>query len=112
MAGEGSTKPHLIFADHCHTNKRKMESTKRALFRTLLRDGTRSGHAGDSVRCGRVNEEVNHGYGDSSGSSIIEEAGLSFERAKELAARLTEAGEPSGCSWCVGLDEGEEELED
>jgi hypothetical protein len=46
---------------------------------------------------------------DSSGSSIVEEAGLSFERAKELAARLTEAGEPRGCSWCVGLDEEEEE---
>ena len=46
---------------------------------------------------------------DSSGSSIVEEPGLSFEHAKELAARLTEAGEPRGCSWCVGLDEGEEE---
>jgi hypothetical protein len=46
---------------------------------------------------------------DSSGSSTVEETGLSFERAKELAARLTEAGEPRGCSWCVGLDEGEEE---
>ena len=46
---------------------------------------------------------------DSSGSSIVEEAELSFERAKELAARLTEVGEPRGCSWCVGLDEEEEE---
>jgi hypothetical protein len=46
---------------------------------------------------------------DSSGSSIVEEAGLSIERAKELAARLAEAGEPPGCSWCVGLDEREEE---
>ena len=49
---------------------------------------------------------------DSSGSSTAEEVGLSFERAKELAARLAEAGEPPGCSWCVGLDEGEEELDD
>jgi hypothetical protein len=46
---------------------------------------------------------------DSSGSSIVEEAELSFERAKELAARLTEVGEPRGCCWCVELDEGEEE---
>jgi hypothetical protein len=46
---------------------------------------------------------------DSSGSSIVEEAGLSFELAKVRAARLTDAGEPRGCCWCVGLDEGEEE---
>jgi len=46
---------------------------------------------------------------DSSGYSTPEEAGLSFEHAKELAALLTEANDPPGCSWCVGLDEGEEE---
>jgi hypothetical protein len=46
---------------------------------------------------------------DSSGYSIVETVGLSFEGAKELAARLTEAGEPRGCCWCVELDEGEEE---
>jgi hypothetical protein len=48
---------------------------------------------------------------DSSGSSTAEEIGLSFERAKKLAARLAEAGEPRGCSWC-GFDKGEEEPND
>lgn len=48
---------------------------------------------------------------DSGGSSTVEEIGLSLEHAKELAARLTEAGEPPGCSWCVGLDEEEEETD-
>ena len=43
------------------------------------------------------------------GSSTIEKIGLTLEQAKELAASLTEAGEPPGCCWCVGSgDEGEE----
>ncbi len=45
---------------------------------------------------------------DSGGSSTVEKIGLSLEQAKELAARLAAAGEPSGCSWCVGLDDEEE----
>jgi hypothetical protein len=49
---------------------------------------------------------------DSSGSSTVEKAGLSFELAKELAVRFAEVGEPSGCAWCVGLDEGEEAPDD
>lgn len=47
-----------------------------------------------------------------SGYSMVEEAGLSIEGAKELAARLTETGEARGCCWCVRLDEGEEEPDD
>ncbi len=43
------------------------------------------------------------------GSTTFEKIGLSLEQAKELAARLWEVGEPSGCAWCVGLDEDEEE---
>ena len=31
-----------------------------------------------------------------------------MEEAKELAARLAEAGNPPGCSWCVGLEEEED----
>jgi hypothetical protein len=41
----------------------------------------------------------------------MEKIGLTIEQAKELAARLREAGEPSGCAWCVGLDEEEEEAD-
>ena len=43
------------------------------------------------------------------GGSTIEKIGLTLEQAKELAARLTEAGEPPGCSWCIGSDEEGEE---
>jgi hypothetical protein len=43
------------------------------------------------------------------GTTTMEKIGLSLEQAKELAARLREAGEPAGCAWCVGLDEEEEE---
>jgi hypothetical protein len=43
------------------------------------------------------------------GSTTMEKIGLSLEQARELAARLREAGEPPGCAWCVGLDEEEEE---
>jgi hypothetical protein len=43
------------------------------------------------------------------GSSVVEKAGLSLERAKELAARLAEVGEPPGCCWCVGLEEEDDE---
>jgi hypothetical protein len=47
---------------------------------------------------------------NSGGSSTMERMGLSLEQAKEVAARLREAGEPPGCAWCVRLDEkGEEE---
>ena len=41
------------------------------------------------------------------GSTTVEKIGLSLEQAKELATRLTEAGEPGGCAWCVGSDEEE-----
>jgi hypothetical protein len=39
------------------------------------------------------------------GGTSIEKIGLTLEQAKELAARLTEVGEPPGCAWCVGSDE-------
>jgi hypothetical protein len=42
------------------------------------------------------------------GGTIVEKVGLSLERARDLAARLREAGEPPGCAWCVRLDEEEE----
>ncbi len=43
------------------------------------------------------------------GSTTMEKDELSLEEAKELAARVREAGEPPGCAWCVGLGEEEEE---
>ena len=46
------------------------------------------------------------------GSSAVERAGLSIERAKELAAGLAEVGEPPGCCWCVGLEEEEDNEEE
>jgi hypothetical protein len=46
------------------------------------------------------------------GGSTIEKIGLTLEQAKELAARLTEAGQPPGCAWCVGSDEEEGEETD
>ena len=46
------------------------------------------------------------------GSSTIEKIGLTLEQAKELAARLTEAGQPPGCAWCVGTDDEDEETDD
>ena len=39
----------------------------------------------------------------------MERMGLSLEQAKEVAARLKEAGEPPGCAWCIRLDEETEE---
>ena len=45
------------------------------------------------------------------GSTTMEKIGLSLEQARELAARLREAGEPPGCAWCVGLDEEEEQAD-
>jgi hypothetical protein len=48
---------------------------------------------------------------NSGGSTTMEKDGLTLEAAKELAARLTEAGEPPGCAWCVGLGEEEEETD-
>ena len=42
------------------------------------------------------------------GSNTVEKVGLTLEQAKELAARLRAEGEPSGCAWCVGLEEEEE----
>ena len=38
----------------------------------------------------------------------MEKVGLNLEQAKELAAQLAKVGEPSGCAWCVGLDEEDE----
>jgi hypothetical protein len=49
---------------------------------------------------------------NSGGSTTIEKIGLSLEHAKEVAARLREAGEPPGCAWCVRLDEEDEESTD
>jgi hypothetical protein len=48
---------------------------------------------------------------NSGGSTTMERIGLTLEQAKELAARLREAGEPPGCAWCVGLDEEEEQAD-
>jgi len=48
---------------------------------------------------------------NSGGSSTMERIGLSPEQAKEVAARMWEAGEPPGCAWCVRLEENEEEEE-
>ena len=45
---------------------------------------------------------------DSGGSITVEKTGLNLEQAKELAAQLAKVGEPSGCAWCVGLDEEDE----
>jgi len=49
---------------------------------------------------------------NSGGSSTMERMELSLEQAKEVAARLWEAGEPPGCAWCVRLEENEEEASD
>ena len=49
---------------------------------------------------------------DPGGSKVEQSSGLSLEQAKELAAQLAAVGEPPGCCWCVGLDEGEEETTD
>jgi hypothetical protein len=43
------------------------------------------------------------------GGFVVEAIGLAMEEAKELAARLAEAGNPPGCSWCVGLEEEDED---
>jgi hypothetical protein len=45
---------------------------------------------------------------DPGGSTTVEKIGLNLEQAKELAAQLAKVGEPSGCAWCVGLDEEDE----
>ena len=42
---------------------------------------------------------------EAGGGFVVEAFGLAMEEAKELAARLAEAGNPPGCSWCVGLEE-------
>ena len=49
---------------------------------------------------------------DPGGGSTIEKIGLTLEQAKELAARLAEAGKPPGCAWCVGMDDEDEETDD
>jgi hypothetical protein len=49
---------------------------------------------------------------NSGGGSTLEKIGLTLEEAKELAARLTEAGQPPGCAWCVGTDDEDEETDD
>ena len=43
------------------------------------------------------------------GGSVVEAFGLAMGEAKELAARLAEAGDPPGCGWCVGLEEDDED---
>jgi hypothetical protein len=50
---------------------------------------------------------------DSGGYTVVEQSSirLSIEQAKELAAQLAAVGEPSGCCWCVGLDEDEEQTD-
>lgn len=45
------------------------------------------------------------------GGTSIEKIGLTLEQAKEIAARLTEVGEPPGCSWCIGSDDEDEETD-
>ena len=40
---------------------------------------------------------------------MVEAAKLSLQEAKDLAARLAKAGDPPRCSWCVGLEEDDEE---
>jgi hypothetical protein len=46
------------------------------------------------------------------GGSAVEKISLTLEQAKELATRLTEAGQPPGCVWCVGSDDEEDEETD
>jgi len=46
------------------------------------------------------------------GGSTIEKTGLPLEEAKELAARMTEAGQRPGCAWCVGTDDEDEKTDD
>jgi hypothetical protein len=60
-------------------------------------------------------EEVEHSMAKvirfgAGGGFVVEAFGLAMGEAKELAARLTEAGDPPGCSWCVGLEEEDEDL--
>ncbi len=43
------------------------------------------------------------------GGFVVEAAKLSMQEAKELAARLAKAGDPPRCSWCVGLEEEDDE---
>jgi hypothetical protein len=44
------------------------------------------------------------------GGFVVEAAKLSMQEAKEMAARLAkEAGDSPRCSWCVGLEDDEEE---
>jgi hypothetical protein len=38
---------------------------------------------------------------DPGGSSVVVASKLALEEAKEMAARLTEEGDPPRCSWCV-----------
>ena len=40
------------------------------------------------------------------GTTAIEKIGWRLKQAKELATRLTEAGESGGCACRVGTDEG------
>ena len=42
------------------------------------------------------------------GSYMVVAAKLSIDNAKEMAAQLTEVGDPPGCCWCVGLWDEEE----
>lgn len=45
------------------------------------------------------------------GGTNVEQSGLTVEQAQSVAARLSAAGEPVGCCWCVGLwDEEAEEV--
>jgi hypothetical protein len=42
------------------------------------------------------------------GGTTVEESGLTVEQAHGAAARLSAAGEPGGCCWCVGVWDEEE----
>jgi hypothetical protein len=43
------------------------------------------------------------------GGFVVEAVKLSMQEAKEMAARLAKAGDPPRCSWCVGLEDDDDE---
>ena len=49
---------------------------------------------------------------DPGGSSVVVASKLAIEEAKEMAVRLTDEGDPPGCSWCVGDWDEEDEVDD
>jgi hypothetical protein len=45
------------------------------------------------------------------GEAAVEESHLTIEQAQSRARTLATIGEPTGCCWCVGMwDEEEEEV--